>query len=141
MIASRSRRSTWRTGAGDRVVELGGRMSWTLSSRLAQLRLLSHAAGDELFEADAGHQLHAEQPLIGSAVDLFGKDLDDVLMFEPGHGAAFAAAVGGDLERDQAIERNLAGEVHVAERAAAEQADDFEVVDLRTGQQGHGYVV
>ncbi len=100
---------------------------------------MQHA--DELVEADAGNQLHTEQSLIEIGIDLLGEDLDDVLMLEPGHGAAFAAAVGRDLKRYKSIERNLAGEVHVSERAAAEQADDFEVIDLRTGQQGHGNIV
>ena len=92
---------------------------------------------DELFQADARHQLHAQQPLVEIRIDLFGKHLHDVLMLEPGHRAAFAAAIGRDLERDQPIERHLPGQVDVAERAAAQHADDFEVVDLRAGQQRH----
>ena len=36
-------------------------------------------------------------------------------MLEPGHRAAFAAAIGRDLERDQSVERQLPGQVYVAE--------------------------
>ena len=64
---------------------------------------------DDLLEADARHQLHAQQPLIGRFVDLFGKHLHDVGVLEPGHRAAFAAAIGRDLERHLPIERQLAG--------------------------------
>ena len=83
-----------------------------------------------------GHQLHAEQPLIGGFVDLLGKDLHDVGVLEPGHRAAFAALIGRDFESDFAIERYLPGEIDVSERALAEHADDFEIVDLLAGQQG-----
>ena len=114
----------------------GGEFASASVARERALHAQLHAdRADDFFQADAGHQLHAEQPLVGGFVDLFGKHLDDVGVFEPGHRAAFAAAIGRDLERDFAIERNLAGEIDVAERPAAEHAHDFEVVDLRAGRE------
>src|SRR5262249_53927151 len=92
---------------------------------------------DQLIEANSRNQLHAEQPLVEIGVYLLGKDLHDVLMLEPRHRAPFAAAIGGNLERDEPIERNLAGEIHMAERTAAKHADDLEIVDLRPRQERH----
>ena len=93
--------------------------------------------GDQFLQPDARHQLHAQQPLIEVGLDLFGKHLHDVLVLEAGHRAAFAAAIGRDFQRHQPVERQLPGQVHVAERAAAQHADDLEVVDLRAGQKRH----
>ncbi len=60
-----------------------------------------------------------------------------MLVLEPSHRATFAAAVGRDFERHLAIERQLPGQVHVAERPPAEQTDNFEIIDFRAGQEGH----
>ena len=90
---------------------------------------------DDLFEPNAGNQLHAQEPLIGRLVDFFGIDLDDVGVFEPGHRAALAAAIRGDLERDFPVERELASKIDVPKRSAAEHPHDFEVVDLLARRQ------
>ncbi len=83
--------------------------------------------------------LHAQQPQTPRPIDGLRKDAHDVVVFEAGHRAGLAAPVGGDFQRDVAVEGHLAGQVHGGKAALPQNAQQFKVADLlaRAGPAVH----